>query len=209
MFDHYAKELKKYCYALTGTPWDGDDLFQQTYVKAMNYTETLENHSAPKAYLFRIASSLWRDLLRKNKEHPTDPFSIKSYGTEDITLYEGIDWLVSLLPDKQASCFLLIEYFGFTAKETSNILSCSESDVKISLHRARQTLREANRKQNEPVPSLIDRFVRAIREQNHQLIASTFQILIHHGVIVKVQDRWFSFEVTDPFGNMLTFQEKI
>lgn len=71
MFDRlitkYESELRSYCRMLTGTPWDADDLFQDTLLKAFKAKGRLLQHPSPRAFLFRVASNAWIDECRKRK----------------------------------------------------------------------------------------------------------------------------------------------
>jgi DNA-directed RNA polymerase specialized sigma24 family protein len=55
-------ELHRYCRALTGSVWDAEDLVQDTLLRAFaklgDVSPPIDN---PKAYLFRIARTLWVD----------------------------------------------------------------------------------------------------------------------------------------------------
>lgn len=87
--------LKRYCLALTQSPWEAEDLAQDTWVKALGYLKTSEhtklksemndtsqmnnntdhtirtnfspltNHPNPEALLLRIARNTWIDITRR------------------------------------------------------------------------------------------------------------------------------------------------
>lgn len=87
--------LKRYCLALTQSPWEAEDLAQDTWVKALGYMRTskhsklksdmndtsqmnnnsehtsrtnfssLTNHPNPEALLLRIARNTWTDIMRR------------------------------------------------------------------------------------------------------------------------------------------------
>ena len=58
--------LHGYCRRLTGNLWDAEDLVQETLLRAFgtlgSLHQTIEN---PRAYLFRAASNVWIDTLRR------------------------------------------------------------------------------------------------------------------------------------------------
>ncbi|WP_225049478.1 sigma factor [Priestia megaterium] len=62
--EHYPK-LQQYCRFLTQNAWDGDDIAQETYLKAQRYKG--EEHNLSSALLNKIAYHHWIDLLRKRK----------------------------------------------------------------------------------------------------------------------------------------------
>ena len=50
--------------------------------------------------------------------------------------------LVDSLPEKQRSCIQLRDFEGKTYKEIAQALQISEDQVRVNIHRGRQTLRE-------------------------------------------------------------------
>src|SRR5437660_5325381 len=62
-------ELFRYCRSLTGSVWDGEDLVQDTLMRAFaRLSEASEPIENARAYLFRIASNLWIDKFRGTRE---------------------------------------------------------------------------------------------------------------------------------------------
>lgn len=50
--------------------------------------------------------------------------------------------IVASLPEKQRSCMQLREFEGKSYKEIADILAISEEQVKVSIFRARQTVKQ-------------------------------------------------------------------
>jgi DNA-directed RNA polymerase specialized sigma24 family protein len=63
-WDEYYLKLKKYCYFLTQSKWDGDDIAQEAMVKALTY---YSQEKITPALLNKIAHNYWMDTLRKRK----------------------------------------------------------------------------------------------------------------------------------------------
>src|SRR4051812_42104518 len=65
-------ELYRYCRYLTRSPWDADDLVQDTLARAFVTLacvhQELEN---PRAWLFRVASNVWLNRVRGFRELAT------------------------------------------------------------------------------------------------------------------------------------------
>ena len=55
---------------------------------------------------------------------------------------EAVRALIDALPEKQRSCMQLRDIEGKSYKEVANILGISEEQVKVSIFRARQTIRK-------------------------------------------------------------------
>jgi len=136
--------LWRYCRMLTGSPWDGEDLFQETMLKAFASLAQLWQPLVPKTYLFRIASNTWIDQCRRKRA----PVGLAD--DEDVPAPEEVDKLeveeailklIACLPTKQAVVFFLMDVFGFSAAEVAGMVHMTESSAYTTLHRARKRLR--------------------------------------------------------------------
>lgn len=59
-------ELYRYCRHLTRSPWDAEDLAQDTMSRAFASLGRLGSAPPnPRAWLFRVASNLWLDQVRR------------------------------------------------------------------------------------------------------------------------------------------------
>ncbi|MDP5273863.1 RNA polymerase sigma factor [Chengkuizengella axinellae] len=224
MFDHevinsYLPDLKRYCISIAGTPWDGEDLYQDTLIKMLHHQTTLRNHSNPKGYLFKSATNQWRDMLRKNK-HWKNVSSLEEEiasidpHTVDLNLLETIEVLVTYLPLSQASIILLIDYFGFTAKEVSELLEITTGAVKATLHRGRKSIQKikdttVKQEKHDSMTTLIKRLLHSLQNNDFRTVISTYHLLVSRGIMVDKDDEWFYFELQDPDGNLLSIIEKI
>src|SRR3954464_7405439 len=61
-------ELYRYCRYLTRSPWDAEDLAQDVLAQAFTILSRM-GHAPPnpRAWLFRVASNLWIDRLRRER----------------------------------------------------------------------------------------------------------------------------------------------
>jgi len=136
----YREELWRYCRMLTGSPWEGEDLFQETMLKAFAMLTQLWHPLVPKAYLFRIASNTWIDQCRKRRvsvewlNEGEEPAPIEA---DPVEVQEAVEALIEQLPPQQAVVFLLMEVFGFTAPEVAGMIHATSGSVYATLHRAR------------------------------------------------------------------------
>jgi len=143
-------QLKNFCTSLTGSAWDGEDLFQESMMKA--YKGWLKHPYQPlkKAYLFRIVSNTWIDGYRKRHvdDYPAaqveTPASFYVNGEQnDERFEEAMSLLVQHLSPKQRLIFLLIEGFGLSRLEAAKLTGCTEGSVRAAFHRARRKLADA------------------------------------------------------------------
>jgi RNA polymerase sigma factor (sigma-70 family) len=139
----YYPKLQRYCHFLAQNKWDGDDIAQETYLKALKYSSHHQNLTT--ALLNKIAYHHWIDILRKRKhEINVADFaeSILNNQVDDIT--NSVELLLNQFTPKQAVIFLLKEAFQYQLKEIAAILETTEMAVKSNLHRVKKRLEKVN-----------------------------------------------------------------
>ncbi|MBT2658122.1 RNA polymerase subunit sigma [Bacillus sp. ISL-18] len=143
--NHWAEiypKLQRYCRFLAQNKWDGDDIAQETYLKALKYHQ----HQMSTGLLNKIAYHHWIDQLRKRKqERPEAELDISSYELtkqlDEVT--NAVEMLINKFTPKQAVIYLLKEAFQYQLKEIAEILDSTETAVKASLHRGKNRLAKA------------------------------------------------------------------
>ncbi len=59
--DEYGKDIYSFCKRLTNNKLEADDLYQDTFLKAVQCRDKIEYGSNPKSYLLSIALRLWKN----------------------------------------------------------------------------------------------------------------------------------------------------
>lgn len=212
LFDCYLPDLRRYCYMITGNPWDGDDLYQDTLMNIMSRSANLTNHPNPKGYLLKTATNQWRDTIRKTKREVVGEKPEQILSTLDISLIDSMEILLALLPFKQTAVIVLTEYFGYSSKDIAKMLDMTTGGVKAALNRGRSTLAKMKNAQTineEPIHSLLNRLLTGLRSNDYRSVVSTYHLLVSKGVKISNDDQYFTFELHDPEGNSLLISEKI
>ncbi|MFT4413811.1 sigma-70 family RNA polymerase sigma factor [Fredinandcohnia humi] len=148
----YRNSLWTYCLKLTGTPWDAEDLLQDTLLKSFASLSALSHREQPlrtKSFLFRVATNHWLDQCRRNKRYSRieiDETHQYVVFQDTIEVNDAIFTLLHHLTPKQVVVFILVESFQFTAKEVAELLSTTEGSVNGLLNRARKKLKELKNK---------------------------------------------------------------
>lgn len=140
----FMHSLRKYCLSLTRTKWDGEDLMQETIEKAYISWMKMPKEMA-KSYLFRIASNASIDKHRKRKIEENLHQDMSNYNYQEgisAELFPRIYALLHELSAKQRVVVLLVMGFGYSSKETANLLSVSEGSIKAALNRARKNAKQ-------------------------------------------------------------------
>ncbi|MBF5000385.1 RNA polymerase subunit sigma-70 [Nocardia sp. BSTN01] len=97
----YRQELLGYCYRMLGSPFDADDAVQETMLRAWRGLDQFAGRSSRRAWMYRIATNVCLDMLRRRgraREHPLD--SVES-GTASSALGDRLsdDTWVQPAPD--------------------------------------------------------------------------------------------------------------
>jgi RNA polymerase sigma factor (sigma-70 family) len=143
----YYPKLQRYCRFLAQNEWDGDDVAQETFFKAIKYYD-IEKMSS--ALLNKIAYNHWIDTLRKRKDETVSPEIELSQNTVNNQIADKINSVELLLKHftpKQAVIFFLKEAFQYRFKEIAEILGTTEMAIKSSLHRAKKRLEKTNKEE--------------------------------------------------------------
>lgn len=140
----YSSDLWKYCKYITGSPWDGEDLYQETIIKSFGLLpQRWSDITDKKYYLFKIATNTWIDHCRKHKreigtlDEAPEPYYDSS---NHLLLEEILTSLESNLTTKETAAFLLMDIFQFSAEEVAGIVQSTSGGVYSSVQRARRKI---------------------------------------------------------------------
>jgi RNA polymerase sigma-70 factor (ECF subfamily) len=178
LFDEHVAPLRpalwRYCFSLTGSAWDAEDLTQETMVRAFGRLAYQWQPINTRAYLHRIASRIYLDRQRRASIDVVgldESMGEEAGGFSELG-YEALGRLTGSMPPLQRAVFLLIEGFDFTNKEAAEMLETTEGAVKAALHRARRNLAEANALDPTPlaIPETIHRFAAAFNARDPEAL---------------------------------------
>lgn len=162
-FEPMRTDLYRYCRHLTRSPWDAEDLAQDTLARAfVTLGRMQEPPPNPRAWLFRVASNLWIDQLRRAREVAGRRTSEPSTSSDPRAAREAAGTLISQLAPQERAAVVLKDVFEFSLDEIAHTLSTSEGAVKAALHRGRGKL-TALPVEEKPAPSsrVLDAFCAA------------------------------------------------
>jgi RNA polymerase sigma-70 factor, ECF subfamily len=159
--------LYRYCRHLTRSPWDAEDLAQDTMARAfvtLGQMGHVPEH--PKAWLFRVASNLWIDQQRRHRERLLDDEIERSdvHGSTPNTTAsrEAAGTLLGALSPQERAAVVLKDAFEFSIEEIAETLATTAGAVKAALHRGRGKLVEPEADAlDTPAPGVLDAFCAA------------------------------------------------
>ncbi|MBI2739477.1 MAG: sigma-70 family RNA polymerase sigma factor [Rhodospirillales bacterium] len=157
--------LHRYCARMTGSVIDGEDVLQETLIKAIEafpHTGPLAN---AEGWLFRIAHNASLDFLRRRSRREGvqgGDEELETIADPDSEIERHQAAAASLrtlmrLPVAQRSSVILMDVLGHSLEEISEVLESTVPAVKANLHRGRQRLSElAAEPDDRPPPVLAE-----------------------------------------------------
>ncbi len=184
-FEPLRPELYRYCRSLTHSPWDAEDLVQDTLSRAFVTLGTLFGEAPePRAWLFRVASNLWIDRARRHhNEQRLAPALVASRELQapaeaaadpQAQREAAATLLVSLSPQERVAV-LLKDVFDFSSEELAEVLGTTPGAVKAALSRGRARLAETaalRPAERAPAPGALHAFVRAFNDRDLPALAA-------------------------------------
>jgi RNA polymerase sigma-70 factor (ECF subfamily) len=140
--------LYRFCRYLTRSPWDAEDLVQDTLARAFATLAGMHDPPGdPRAWLFRVASNLWIDQVRRRAARPSSaameaPLEAADGAAPGRDTREAAGMLLVQLSPQERAAVVLKDVFDLGLEEIAAILSTSVGAVKAALHRGRGKLAE-------------------------------------------------------------------
>ncbi|TIR02735.1 MAG: RNA polymerase sigma factor [Mesorhizobium sp.] len=143
---HLRGRLHRYCARMTGSTLDGEDVMQEALFEAYRKIEKLDDPSALRPWLFRIAHNRCIDFLRSRQARER---AEANFVENEIILPveppgqgadRAIERLVIHLPPKERACVLLKDVFDYSLEEIAGLVGSTVGGVKAALSRGRSKL---------------------------------------------------------------------
>jgi RNA polymerase sigma-70 factor (ECF subfamily) len=166
-YEPLRSDLYRYARHLTRSPWDAEDLAQDTLARAfVTLGQMGEPPPNPRAWLFRVASNLWLDQLRRRRHerppHDAPPPEASSAATDPRNAREIAGTLIAQLSPQERAAVVLKDVFDLSLDEIADALSTTTGAVKAALHRGRSKLVEPiPEPEHAPPPAVLDAFCAA------------------------------------------------
>ncbi|MBR2562823.1 MAG: sigma-70 family RNA polymerase sigma factor [Eubacterium sp.] len=144
---HLAKTYQDHLFAaafhICENAADAEDIVQETLLRYHNSRKDFESEEHIRAWLFRVAVNLAKNVRRSFWRHRTVPLedymeTLTFASPESETLFAE----VMHLPEKYRIVIHLFYYEDCSVREISRILKISESNVKVRLNRGRKMLKQ-------------------------------------------------------------------
>ncbi|WP_458415151.1 RNA polymerase sigma factor SigW [Schinkia sp. CFF1] len=158
--DLFKDKVFQLCYRMVGNRHDAEDIAQEAFIRAYININSYDLNRKFSSWLYRIATNLSIDRLRKKK--PDFFLDAEIEGTEGLTMYSQIpsddpqpeemveslefqEWIqqgIDELPVMYRSVIVLKYIEELSLKEIGEILDLPIGTVKTRIHRGREALRK-------------------------------------------------------------------
>ncbi|HMJ70068.1 MAG TPA: sigma-70 family RNA polymerase sigma factor [Cyclobacteriaceae bacterium] len=145
-------KLFRFAFRLLGSSEEAKDVVQEVFIKVWNGRDQIASIDNMEAWCMRITRNLSLDKIRARQRKATDSIEDSFDIQQDThTPYEAaenkesmqrISQLIASLPEKQRQVMHLRDVEGYSYNEICEILELDMNQVKVSLFRARNAVRE-------------------------------------------------------------------
>lgn len=155
----YGKDIYSFCKHLANKPQEADDLYQDTFLKAIELKDNIDYGYNPKSYLLSIALRIWKNKKRKFAwrkriadmqpivdERDADVSESKEMPPEERIIRkeknESVRAAVNKLPDKLKIVVLLFYMEDLSTAQVAAVMKIPTGTVLSRLYQARKILRK-------------------------------------------------------------------
>jgi RNA polymerase sigma-70 factor (TIGR02960 family) len=164
--ERHRRELHVHCYRMLASFDEAEDAVQETFLRAWRSRGTFDGSSMVRAWLYRIATNVCLDMLRRSRRRLTtmQNFSevpwLQPYpdtlldevaprdeqpdelAVERETIELAFLAAMQVLPPRQRAALIARDVLGWPASDTATLLDTSVAAANSALQRARATMGE-------------------------------------------------------------------
>lgn len=156
----YGKDILSFCIHLTGNISEGEELYQEVFLKAMDKLSSIQADNNPKSYLLGMALKIYNGEKRKYARHekivpmsdyneyieetvsvPDDNATTENRILEDEEK-QIVNSAVCALPEKYKTVILLYYMEDLQLEQIAKILHVPKGTVASRLHKAKDILKQ-------------------------------------------------------------------
>lgn len=155
----YGKDIYAFCSQLTRNPQETEDLYQDTFLKAVELGARIDFEQNPRSYLVSIALRIWKNRRRKyawrkriaGTEQLTEETAEhkgpgQEFSPEDAVLKQElrtqVQEAVAGLEDKYRVPVYLYYTLQLSVEQIAKIMNLPQGTVKSRLYKARKLLKQ-------------------------------------------------------------------
>ncbi len=164
--DRYRRDLHVHCYRMLASYDEAEDAVQETFLRAWRSRDSFDGSSLLRAWLYRIATNVCLDTLRRSSRQSTvarsfaevpwlQPYPDQllapaapvaeqpdAVAVERETIELAFIAAMQALPPRQRAAFIARDVLGWPANDTASLLETSVAATNSALQRARVTMQD-------------------------------------------------------------------
>lgn len=157
--EEYGKDVYTFCSRITGNRQEAEDLYQDTFLKAVELEEKMDNTNNPKSYLLSVAVRIWKNRRRKfawrkriagcctfTEETAKEAILGEEESAENTVLKKELEQQVRKAVGNLAEKYRIPVYLYYTlelsVEEIANVMEIPKGTVKSRLYKARVLLKQ-------------------------------------------------------------------
>lgn len=147
LYRRHAPALFRFATRLAGGPDDGEDLLQETWIRAAGRLAEFRWESSLRTWLCGVAVHRWREIARSRARRSGEiPGGIAGADARSSTPVADssldLESAIETLPDGYREVLVLHDLHGYTHEEIARMLDVEAGTSKSQLSRARRAVRE-------------------------------------------------------------------
>ncbi len=146
LFDRHHARLHAFCFRLTGSADDADDLVQSVFLRVLRYRSSFRGESSFTTWLFRLAYNAAHDARERGSRE--EPLLNDVPGASESAVDERharLEAALAKLNVDQRAALVLKRYHDLDYESMARVLSCTPAAARVRVHRALNELRETYR----------------------------------------------------------------
>ncbi len=164
--ERHRRELHVHCYRMLASYDEAEDAVQEAMLRAWRARDSFDGSSLFRAWLYRIATNVCLDMIRRNARHPTQVRSVaevpwlqpypdrvldeaaptaeqpEAVTVDRETIALAFVAAMQALPPRQRATFVARDLLGWPAADTASLLETSVAAANSALQRARATMQD-------------------------------------------------------------------
>ena len=139
---HYQADVFRFAWHLVRDRSAAEDVTQEAFIRAFRFLHTYRGDSPFSSWILRIVRNCAMDSLRRQKSQVArhQDEHLRAGSVADPVARAELDAALRAITPEHREPFLLIEVFGLSYAEASDVLGIRVGTVKSRMHRARQAL---------------------------------------------------------------------
>lgn len=155
--DQFGIDVYRFCIKLCQNKTDAEDLYQQTFLKALENHWKLDWEQNPKSLFFSLAHNLWKSHVRKaarrsaiapcgNLEEENENQLRSSENIEENFFHKELiaetNKIIESLPEKIRVPLTLFYFFDFSLDQIAETIKKPPGTVKSRLYKGRKLIKK-------------------------------------------------------------------